>query len=132
MALPVLHHTMHEVQLEAFTPSIGASPQVAEMRAPYRGRIIKVACVTGGTITTSNATITVAINGTTVLGANIVVVVAGASAGQVFTAQPSAGSASAATPANGFVNEDDVISFTPSNASGANISAQMTAMLRKG
>src|SRR5262245_23889284 len=73
MALPVVRYAANEIALEAHSLSIGASPIVAEIRAPTRGRLVKVACVTGGTITTSNATITVAIGGTTVTGAAITV-----------------------------------------------------------
>jgi hypothetical protein len=127
MALPSLHHAGNETEVSAFTPSIGTSPQVAEIRVPHSGRITKVGIVTGGAISGSNCLVSVAVNGTVVpmsgsLG--LVASVAGAAAGQAFVANPT-------SVALSVVREDDVISFTPSNASGANISATMSAMIKR-
>jgi hypothetical protein len=124
MALTVLHHQLVENQLETFTTSIGASPVAAQLRSPFRGRITKVGAVTGGTITTSNCSVAVSINGAaTFVSFNINFT--SATAGQHFSATPS-GAISGTT-----VNEDDVITFTPSNASGATIPAFMYAVIRK-
>jgi hypothetical protein len=121
MALPELH-PVNEVTVQAFSRSIGASPEAAYIRAPFRGRVLKVGCVTQGAITTADAAIATAINGTTITGGAISVTVAGAAAGQLFSALPTAARD---------VNEDDVISFTPSGASGASIGAQMFAVIRR-
>src|SRR5262245_36710835 len=56
MALPELH-PVNEVTVQAFSRSIGASPEAAYVRAPFRGRVLKVGCVTQGTITTADAAI---------------------------------------------------------------------------
>jgi len=79
--------------------------------------------VTGGVITTSNATITPSINGTSITGGTVTVTVASASLGQHFstTLNDQGGGASAGTAALGFVYEDDVIRWLPSNASGSSI-----------
>src|SRR5262245_13715327 len=111
MALPELH-PVSEVTLQAFSRSIGASPEAAYIRAPFRGRVLKVGCLTQGAITTADATIATAINGSAITGGAITVAVAGAAAGQLFSATPTAARE---------VNEDDVISFTPSGASGGTI-----------
>jgi hypothetical protein len=121
MALPELH-PVNEVTVQAFSRSIGASPEAAYVRAPFRGRVLKVGCVTQGAITTADAAIATAINGSAISGGAITVAVAGAAAGQLFSALPTAARD---------VNEDDVISFTPSGASGANIGGQMFAVIRR-
>ena len=56
MPLPV-NHPLREAVVQAFSRSIGASPEAAYIRAPFRGRVLKVGCVTQGTITTADAAI---------------------------------------------------------------------------
>jgi hypothetical protein len=121
MALPA-NHPLREHVVQAFSRSIGASPEAAHIRAPFRGRIIKLGCVTQGTITTADAAIATAINGTAITGGSITVTVSGAAAGQHFSATP--------TGARDVV-EDDVVSFTPSGASGSNIGAQLYAVFER-
>ena len=77
--------------------------------------------MTGGTITTADCTVTVAVNGTTI--GTFTITVAGAAAGQLFSGAPS-------TFANQAVNEDDVVSFTPSGASGASVPASFFAVVQ--
>src|SRR5262245_6036250 len=121
MALPELH-PINEVTVQAFSRSIGASPEAAYLRAPFRGRILKLGCVTQGVITTADATIATAINGSAISGGAITVTVAGVAAGQHFSATPTAARD---------VVEDDVISFTPSGASGATIGGQLYAVFER-
>ncbi len=121
MALPA-NHPLREHVVHAFSRSIGASPEAAYIRAPFRGRILKVGCITQGTITTADATIATAINGTAITGGSITVTVSGAAAGQHFSATPTA---------TRDVVEDDVVSFTPSGASGSNIGGQMYAVFER-
>lgn len=120
MPLPT-KHTLDEVMVQAFSRSIGATPEAAYIRAPFRGRIIKVGCVTQGVITSADSTIATAINGTAITGGSITVTVSGAAAGQHFSASPTAARD---------VVEDDVVSFTPSGASGATIGGQMYAVFK--
>ena len=121
MALPA-NHPLREAAFHAFSRSIGASPEAAYIRAPFRGRVLKVGCVTQGTISTADATIATAINGTAITGGSITVTVSGAAAGQHFSAAPTAARD---------VVEDDVVSFTPSGASGSNIGGQMYAVFER-
>src|SRR5262249_13801016 len=77
--------------VESMSLSIGASPVAAVARSPWRGRITKVGCVTGGAITTSNATITVSTapapggTFTAITGATFNVNFSSSSIGQVFS-----------------------------------------------
>jgi len=115
-------HPLSEAVVQAFSRSIGASPEAAYVRAPFRGRIVKLGCVTQGAITTADATITTAINGSAITGGAITVTAAGAAAGQHFAATPSSANA---------VSEDDVVSFTPAGASGATIGGQLYAVFQR-
>jgi hypothetical protein len=114
MTLTVNHPTLKEATIQAHSPSIGASPIVAYVKAPFRGKIVKLFGVTAGIITTADATVSTAVNGTAITGGNFTITVSGAAAGQVFSAIPSGAN---------LVNEDDAVSFTPSGASGATIPA---------
>lgn len=106
MALPELH-PISEAQVMAFTSQIGATPVATHVRAPFRGKVLKVGVVQSAAVT-GTSTITTAINGTGITGGAIAAT-AGA-AGSHFSAVP--------TGAND-VNEDDVISFTPAGATGS-------------
>jgi len=111
MALP-LNYPLNETRLDCYSASIGATPAAAYMAAPYRARIAKFGAVTGGVITTTDSTVTVKVNSTTI--GTFVITAAGAAAGQLFTGTPT-------TNALAQVNEDDVISFTPAGSAGASI-----------
>ncbi len=100
------NHSLREETITAFTSSLGSTPLVAYIRAPYRYRIIKVGVIQNGAVT-GTSTVTVAINGTSVTGGALSVT--GGTAGTLFSAVP--------TAANTGV-EDDVISFTPAGATG--------------
>ncbi len=121
MPLPNNHPTLKEAQVECHSASIGASPAAAYARAAFRGRIVKFGGVTGGTITTADCAVTVAVNGASI--GTFTITAAGAAAGQLFAGAPS-------TFANQAVNEDDVISFTPSGASGTSVPGSFFAVLQ--
>jgi hypothetical protein len=121
MALP-LNHTINEVTVHCHSASIGGTPAAAYLRAPFRGTVVKVGGVTGGIITTADASIAVAIGGTAITGSPFLMTVSGAAAGQNFSMTPSGANA---------VNEDDVISFTPSGASGSSIPGTFYATIRR-
>lgn len=120
MALPDLH-TINTVDLTAYSPSCAASPVVAYMRSPFRGVIKKFTGILGGAITVADATITVAVNGTTI--GTFALTQSGSAAGLLFSGRPT-------TLLLSQVNEDDVISFTPSGATGTNIPAHFSAAIR--
>ncbi len=109
MALTVNHPTLKEQTVQAYTSSIATTPLVAYTRAPFRGTIVKVSGVNHGAVTTADCTVVVKVGTTTVAGASITITSTTA-AGTTFSAVP--------TGLN-TVNEDDVISFTPSGATGA-------------
>lgn len=118
-----VNHSLREEQLECHSASIGTTPAAAYVRSPFRGKVLQFGGVTGGVITTANATVTVAVNGTTI--GTFTILLAGAAAGQVFSGAPT-------TTALSAVNEDDVISFTPSAASGATIPGMFYAIVQAG
>lgn len=112
-------HTLNSADLTVSSPSVGTSPVTVYMRAPMRSRLLKVAGILGGAITTADGTITVAVNGTTV--GTFTVTQSSSAAGQLFSVVP---------PSPTYMNEDDVISFTPSGASGTTIPMHFSAALR--
>jgi hypothetical protein len=100
-------HPVSELQVIAFTSQIGAAPAPAYVRAPFRGKVLKVGVVQSAAVT-GTSTITTAINGTGITGGAIAATAGGA--GSHFSAVPTA---------LNDVNEDDVISFTPAGATGS-------------
>lgn len=105
--------------LTTYTPSCGASPVAAYARVPFRCRVLKVAGILGGAITTADGTITMSANATTL--ATFTVTQAGSAAGQLFSIVP---------PSPTYLNEDDVIVLTPSGASGAAIPMHFSISVR--
>jgi hypothetical protein len=120
MTLPV-NEPLNEIVVSCKTASVGTSPAAAFAVAPVKGRIVRTFAVLEGTIT-GTATILVAING----GGNI---------GALALAAGAAGTATSDAPAAAGVARDvqegDVISFTPTGATGAGIPAQFHAVIRK-
>jgi hypothetical protein len=121
MALTVNHPLLKEQTVQAHSASIGASAATAYTTARFRGKIVKLIGVTGGVITTADATVTCSINGTAITGGSFVITSTSAAAGQVFSATP--------TGANTVV-EDDVISFAPSGGSAASIPGTFQAVIQ--
>ena len=116
-------HTLNTEHLTGYTPSCGASPVAAYMRAPFRGRILKFTGILGGAITTADGTVTVTnITKGTAIG-TFTITQAGSAAGQLQSAAPS-------TVAVSYVDEDDVLAFTPSGAGGANVPLHISAAIR--
>ena len=106
MSLPELH-PVSEAIVFAHSAQIGAAPAAAYARAPFRGKVLKLGVVQSAAVT-GTATVATAVNGNAIPGSSLSV--SGGAAGTLFTAVP--------TAAND-VNEDDVISFTPSGATGS-------------
>jgi hypothetical protein len=122
MALPA-NHTFNTVDLTAYTPSCGTTPVVAYIRANMRGVVKKYTGIIGGAITVADATITVAnVTQGTTLG-TFALTQSGSAAGLLFSGAPT-------TNALSQVNEDDVISFTPSGATGTTIPAHFSLVIR--
>ena len=121
MALPELH-PLSELQVTCFTASVGTNPIAAHVRAPFRGKILKVWSILGATISGGDATITTAINGTAITGGAITIANSGSAVGDYDSADP--------TAAND-VNENDVISFTPAGATATAGACAFGAVIRR-
>ena len=109
MALPV-PHPLKEYSLNAFTTQIGTTPVAAFVAVPKKGRIVGIKGVQSAAVT-GTAAVAVAINGGSAIS-SLALSMTGGGAGSEFSA--AANSTDAAD-----VNEDDVISVTPSGATGA-------------
>lgn len=112
------NHTLDETRVSVSTTSIGGTPVACYVGVPLRGQITKLSLVAQGAITTADCAIAVAINGTASTACAFVLPLASAAAGQIVTLVPT-------SPV--YVNEDDVIKFTPSGASGSTIGGLFTA-----
>ena len=95
---------------------VGANTQVKRVVAPVAGVIAAIRSVISGALTTGDATLTAAINGTPITGGAITVTQSGSAAGDVDTVSPSA----ANTVAVG-----DVISVTVGGTNDATEIAQV-------
>jgi hypothetical protein len=120
MAYPSTHR-LNVIHKSSYSGSIGASPVATYIRVPFRSQIMLVDAVTHGTITSADCSVAVALNGTAISGGPFTIPVSGAAAGQVASMIPS-------SPV--YANVDDVISFTPSGASGSNIAATFSAAIK--
>ena len=118
MSLPNTH-TFNTTDLTAYTPSCGTSPVAAYVRTPFRCRLLKVTGILGGAVTTTDGTVTVSVNSSTV--ATFAVPQAGSAAGRLF---------SVTVPSPTYLNEDDVIVLTPSGASGASVPMHFSVAVR--
>jgi hypothetical protein len=116
-------HILSTIDLTAYTPSCGASPVAAYVRAPFRGSIMKFTGILGGAITTANGTVTLtnATQGTTV--GSFTIVEAGSAAGQFQFGVPTS---LAVTE----VNQDDILVLTPSAASGSSVPMHFSVVIR--
>ncbi len=115
-----VNHPLREYHLTAFTTQIGASPAVAYVAVPKKGRIVQVKGVQTAAIT-GTSTIAVAVNGGTAIS-SLQLSMTGGGAGTEFAAGIN-------TTDVAEVTEDDVISFTPSGATGS-AAAQFTAVIQ--
>lgn len=113
------NHTLNSIDLTGYTPSCGATPVAAYIRAPFRSRLLKVTGILGGAITTADGTITVSVNSNTI--ATFTVTQSGSAAGLLFSVVP---------PSPAYLNEDDVIVLTPSGASGTSIPMHFSVAVR--
>jgi hypothetical protein len=111
-----------EERVSTSTTSIGGTPVACYVGVPFRGRITKWSLVAQGAITTADAAIAVAVNGTANSAMAGTLPVASAAAGQILTVVPT-------SPV--YVNEDDVVKFTPSGASGASIGGLFTIYVQE-
>jgi hypothetical protein len=105
--------TTKRYPLVAYSSQIGASPVVAYVAVPKRGKIVMVKGVQSASITGTSA-IAVAVNGGSAI-ASLALSMTGGGAGTEFAATVNTTDALNANS----VTEDDVISLTPSGATGS-------------
>lgn len=116
-------HNLNAVHLSGYSPSVGATPVVVYVGAPFKGEIRKVTCILGGALTTADCTMTVAnVTSGAAIG-TFTVTQSGSAAGSFFSFVPT-------SYTNSLVTEDDVISCIPSGASGASIPAHFKFAFR--
>ena len=132
MALPV-NHVLNEVTVFAHSPSIGTTPIVAVARSPFRGKVVKVGLVINGAITGAACSTAVNIipnaadatapgSGTAITGSPFVVTNTNSAAGSTNSFVPTSANA---------INEDDLITFTPSGATGSSVTGTYYAVIRQ-
>lgn len=130
MALPVLH-PIDEETLSTSTNSIASTPLACVIRAPFRGQIMRFGAVSHGAFTT-DCSVAVAIiasvaggtapgAGTAVSGSPMTLTASNSAAGTSTSMVPSA---------NTFVNEGDLIMFTPSGSTGTTIGGTFSASIQ--
>ncbi len=131
MALTVNHPTLKEVQLTCHTASFGSTPIAANVRAPFRGKIVNLACVVNasftGTLAVTTSIIPLAADavapgaGTAITGGVITMSSTNSASGSSLNAVPTA---------LNFVNEGDIINFVPSGATATAGPASFYAVLQ--
>lgn len=131
MSLPN-NHTNKEATIHCHTASSAASPIAAVMRAPFAGYVISVAGVVEAAFTT-DMSVAVAIIAAVAGGTAPAAGVAMTGSPFTITASNSAiGTSTSLVPTGAnFVNEGDLISFTPSGSTGTNIPATFSATIRR-
>lgn len=121
MALPVLH-PIDEQTFSCSTNSIASTPLAAVVRVPYKGQIMRFGAVSHG-IFTSDCSIAIAViasvaggtapgAGTAVSGSPMTLTASNSAAGTSTSLLPTAVT---------FVNEGDLVMFTPSGSTGTTI-----------
>ena len=127
MALPVPRPVMNEYTLIESTTSIATTPVAASAIAPVAGYVHRVMAGATGT-TTGTITVAVSINGGSDIANSTLTIAAatGARAGTVVEL-PLVG---AGTTSGVYINEGDVVTFTPSGGTGASIGGAFALVIR--
>jgi hypothetical protein len=131
MALPSLHPLLHEQTFSTSTNSIASTPLACVTRAAFSGKVVKVTGVSHGIFTT-DCSVAVAIipsvaggtapgGGTAISGSPLVLTAASSAAGTSNVFVPTAET---------FVNEGDLIMFTPSGSTGTTIGGNFAVIIK--
>lgn len=107
-------HNLDTVKVTTFSSSVGGTPVIAYASTPTPGRLLQVSGILRGAITTADGLITVTNVTTGVVWGTFAITQSGSAAGQRFVGTPT-------NYASSLVSLDDVISLTPSLASGSTI-----------
>jgi hypothetical protein len=125
MSVPSNHPTLEEIFLSEGTTSIATTPIPAVMVAPINGILGNVMAAAGGT-TTGTIAVSVTINGGSDITGGGLTVPAGTGARN----NPSFALPKVGINAH-YVNEGDVITFTPSGGTGTSIPGAFSAAIRQ-
>ena len=109
--------------LSCHSASIGTTPIPAMLRVPFRCQVLKLTGVAVTSISAADCSVSIAsyTSGTATAITTLTLAVANADAGQVNSVVPGAVTV---------LQEDDVIKFIPSGATGTNTPGTFTAVLR--
>lgn len=131
MALPI-NHPIDEQTLSTCTNSIATTPLACVIRVPFRGQISRFGAVSHGAFTTDCSIAVAIISPATAAGAAPGAGTAVSGSPMTLTASNSAaGTNTSMTPtASTFVNEGDLIVFTPSGSTGATIGGTFSAVIQ--
>jgi len=125
------NHPLDEQTLDTSTNSIASTPLAAAIRVSFRGQIKRLGAVSHGAFTT-NCSVAVAIikavaggtapgAGTAVSGSPMTLTASNSAAGTSTSMVPST---------NTFVDEGDLIVFTPSGSTGTTIGGTFSAVIQ--
>jgi len=120
MPLPIVE-PLYKYQVDGGSKSIGTTAEVTYVRVPKRGRITQVGVISTGALT-GTLVVAVAINGVSA-GASLSISQLTPVAGTLYGV-----TANLTDPCD--VNEDDVISFTPSGGTGAAVTGFFFAVIK--
>lgn len=132
MALANTHNVLREETVFTCTNSIASTPLACVVPAPFNGYITQIVGVAHGAFTT-NCSVALAIipqvaggtapgGGTAITGSPLVLTASNSAAGTSTTMTPSA---------LNFVNEGDLIMFTPSGSTGTTIGGTFMATIKR-
>lgn len=113
MALPT-NHDFGSIHVGAYSGSIGSSPVAVYARSPVAGTLKKITMVSGGAITVADCTLTVKNETTSTTLGTFTYTQSGSAAATLVSYTPD-------TAAHAAVSQDDVISVTPSGATGSSV-----------
>ena len=127
MALPINRPIPEEIYICESTTSIGATPIAAAAIAPVAGYIQRVMAAAGGT-TTGTITVAVAVNGGSDIANSTLTIAAGSNARTGTVVELAL--VGAGTTSGVYINEGDVITFTPSGGGGSSIAGAFALVIR--
>jgi hypothetical protein len=115
MALP-LNHPLSDVFMTTVVADV-ATGRSGFVRAPVRGKVVRIGTLLGAAATTADATITTSIAATAITGGAFVITQSGSAAGDEDYASTD-GTGNSTISALNFVNEGDLIKWAVTGSGG--------------